>query len=139
MGKDIATNQSIPYEKLKGLQCIGGLDYARTTDFASCGLLFKYGGKRYWIEHTFVCHKALNIESRPIKFPVQEMTDRGLITIIYRDNISEKDISGWFLEQARKYHIKNIYCDDYRKSLLISFKGGLPLESVGADQLLMQK
>ncbi len=127
-----ATNQPIPYDELEGLQCLGALDYARITDFASCGLLFKYKGKRYWIEHTFVCHKALQIESRPIKFPVQEMVERGLITIIYRDNISEKDIAGWFLEQAKKYHIKNIYCDDYRKALLESEfqKVGLPLESV---------
>lgn len=130
--KILATNQLIPYDEIEGLQCLGAIDYARTTDFASCGLLFKYKGKRYWIEHTFVCHKALQIESRPIKFPVQEMVERGLITIIYRDNIREKDISGWFLEQAKKYHIKNIYCDDYRKALLESEfqKVGLPLESV---------
>ena len=136
-----ATNQPIPYDELEGLQCLGALDYARITDFASCGLLFKCKGKRYWIEHTFVCHKALQIESRPIKFPVQEMVERGLITIIYRDNISEKDIAGWFLEQAKKYHIKNIYCDDYRKALLESEfqKVGLPLESVRSGPITHAK
>ena len=92
--KILATNQPIP--DLTGLQCIGAIDYARTTDFASCGLLFKHGGKRYWIEHTFVCHLALKIESRSIKFPVREMVDRGLITIINRPNISASDISGVF-------------------------------------------
>lgn len=139
--KILATNQPIPYDELKGLQCIGGVDYARTTDFASCGLLFKHKGKRYWIEHTFVCHLALNIESRPIKFPVQEMADRGLITIIKRDNISAQDIAGWFLDQAKKYHIKNIYCDDYRKSLLESEfqKVGLPLESVRSGPITHAK
>ena len=139
--KILATNQPIPYDELEGLQCLGAIDYARTTDFASCGLLFKYKGKRYWIEHTFVCHKALQIESRPIKFPVQEMVERGLITIIYRDNISEKDIAGWFLEQAKKYHIKNIYCDDYRKALLESEfqKVGLPLESVRSGPITHAK
>ena len=139
--KILATNQPIPYDELSGLQCIGGVDYARTTDFASCGLLFKYKGKRYWIEHTFVCHLALNIESRPIKFPVQEMADRGLITIIKRDNISAQDIADWFLDQAKKYHIKNIYCDDYRKSLLESEfqKVGLPLESVRSGPITHAK
>ncbi len=139
--KILATNQPIPYDELYGLQCLGGIDYARTTDFASCGLLFKHKGKRYWIEHTFVCHLALKIESRPIKFPVQEMADRGLITIIYRDNISAQDISGWFLEQAKKYHIKNIYCDEYRKSLLESEfqKVGLPLESVRSGPITHTK
>jgi phage terminase large subunit-like protein len=105
---------------------------------ASC---LKHRGKRYWIEHTFVCHLALKVESRPIKFPVQEMADRGLITIIYRDNISAHDIAGWFLEQAKKYHIKCIYCDEYRKSLLESEfqKVGLPLESVRSGPITHAK
>ncbi len=139
--KILATNQPIPYDALEGMQCLGAIDYARTTDFASCGLLFKYRGKRYWIEHTFVCHLALKVESRPIKFPVQEMVERGLITIIRRDNISAQDIAGWFLEQAKKYHIKNIYCDEYRKSLLEAEfqKVGLPLEAVRSGPITHAK
>lgn len=130
--KILATNQPIPYNELEGLQCIGAIDYARTTDFASCGLLFKYKGKRYWIEHTFVCHLALEVESRPIKFPVREMADRGLITIINRPNISASDIANWFLEQAKKYNIIDIVCDSYRASLLESefSQKGLPLTEV---------
>lgn len=137
--KILATNQPIP--DLEGVSCIGAIDYARTTDFASCGLLFKYQGKRYWMEHTFVCHLALKIESRPIKFPVQEMVDRGLITIINRPNISAKDISNWFLEQAKKYHIKNICCDSYRASLLESqfAQDGLPLTEVRSGPITHAK
>ena len=136
-----ATNRPIPYDELEGLQCIGGLDYARTTDFASCGLLFKHKGLRYYIEHTFVCHLALQIESRPIKFPVREMEERGLITIIYRDAIRAEDISNWFLQQAKKYHIKNIACDSYRASLLESeFKNkGLPLTQVRSGPITHAK
>lgn len=139
--KILATNQPIPYAELEGLKCIGAIDYARTTDFASCGLLFKYKGKRYWIEHTFVCHLALEVESRPIKFPVQEMANRGLITIINRDNISASDISGWFLEQARKYHIIDIVCDDYRASLLESefSQRGLPLTKIRSGPITHAK
>lgn len=137
--KILATNQPIP--DLSGLQCIGAIDYARTTDFASCGLLFKYQGKRYWMEHTFVCHLALKIESRPIKFPVQEMVDRGLITIINRPNISASDISNWFLEQAKTYHIKGIYCDSYRAALLQSqfAQDGLPLGEVRSGPITHAK
>ena len=139
--KILATNQPIPYDELQGLQCLGALDYARTTDFASCGLLFKYQGKRYWIEHTFVCHLALKVESRPIKFPVQEMVDRGLITIINRPNISAADIAGWFLEQAKNYHIIDIACDSYRASLLESefTQKGLPLTEVRSGPITHAK
>ena len=127
-----ATNRPIPYDELKGLQCIGAVDYAQVTDFASCGLLFKHNGLRYWIEHTFVCHLALKVESRPIKFPVQEMVDRGLITIIQEDSIRPEYIAQWFLEQAKRYHIIDILADSFRISLLESTfqEHGLPLHQV---------
>ncbi len=126
-----ATNKPIPYDELKGLQCIGAVDYAQITDFCSAGLLFKHKGMRYWIEHTFVCHKALKIESRLIKFPVQEMVDRGLITIVKEDLIKPEYISQWFLEKAKDYHIIDIVADSYRVSLLEDeFKNnGLPLST----------
>ena len=127
-----ATNKPIPYDELEGAQCIGAFDYAQVTDFASCGLLFKRNGMRYWIEHTFVCHLALKVESRPIKFPVQEMVERGLITMVYGDSITPDHIAGWFLEQARRYHILNVAADSYRSALLQdAFQAaGLPLQEV---------
>ena len=139
--KIIATNQEIPYEKLKGMSCIGAIDYARVTDFASVGLLFKYGGKRYWLEHTFVCHKALEVQSRPIKFPVQEAVDKGLITIINRDTISADDIANWFLDMVKKYNITDIVADTYRFTLLESrFKElGLPFHEVRSGPITHAK
>lgn len=139
--KILATNKNIPYEKLKQLQCIGAIDYARLTDFASVGLLFKYNGLRYYLEHSFVCKRALEIESRPIKFPVREMADKGLITIVNRDAISAKDISQWFIEKAKIYNIKTIACDSYRSSALEEeFKQkGLPLEVVRSGPITHNK
>lgn len=130
--KILATNKPIPCNELKGLQCIGAVDYAEITDFASCGLLFKKDGKRYWIEHTFVCHKALKLESRKINFPVQETADRGLITIVYDDLIKPEMIATWFLEKAKKYHILNVVADNFRISNLQEefTKSGIPLKSV---------
>ena len=139
--KILKTNREIPYEELQGMQCLGALDYAMVTDFASCGLLFKHNGLRYWMEHTFVCHKALEIESRPIKFPVQEMVERGLITIVNGDSITPDIIADWFLEQQEKYNILDIFADDYREKLL---KGkfdevGLPLRTVRSGPITHAK
>lgn len=130
--KILATNRPIPYEGLEGLSCIGAIDFAQITDFASVGLLFKYNGLRYYIEHTFVCHKALQIESRQIKFPVMEAVGKGLITIVREDSISADIIANWFLEQAKRYHIQDIAGDSYRISLLKSkfSEVGLPLTEV---------
>lgn len=139
--KILATNKPIPYEELKGQQCIGAIDYAMITDFASVGLLFKYNGLRYYMEHTFVCHKALEIESRPIKFPVQEMADRELITVIREDSITPDVIADWFLEQAEKYNILDIVADSYRVSLLKSkfTEVGLPLSEVRSGPITHAK
>lgn len=130
--KIIATNKPIPYEKLKGLQCIGALDYAEIKDFASVGLLFKLDGKRYWIEHTFVNHQALKVESREIKFPVHEMVEKGLITIIYDETIKPKHIADWFIEQSKKYHILNIVADEFRATYIKQefSERGLPITIV---------
>lgn len=139
--KILETNQKIPYDELEGLSCIGAIDYAQITDFASVGLLFKHKGKRYWLEHTFVCHKALKIESRKIKFPVQEMADQGLITIIRQDTIPPEFIAEWFLTQAKKYNVLNIVADSYRVSLLKAKfqEAGLPLKEVRSGPITHAK
>lgn len=127
--KIMATNRDIPYDILENEMCIGSIDYAQITDFASCGLLFKKNGIRYFIEHTFVCKKALEIESRKIKFPVHEMADRGLITIVNEDSIKAEYIAQWFFEKSTEYNILDIVADQYRVSVLEDafLNAGLPL------------
>lgn len=125
-------DRPIPYNEIVGLDCIGWLDYASIRDFASVGLLFKHKGNRIGIEHTFVCHKALQIDSRPIKFPVQVAAGKGLITIVKGDSITPEHIADWFLRQAELYNIINIACDDYRAKLVEKtfVEKGLPLKIV---------
>ena len=139
--KILKTNQLIPYDKLKGLSCIGAIDYAQINDFCSVGLLFKHNGMRYWVEHTFVCHKALEMESRKIKFPVREMADRGLITIVKDDFIKPEYLSQWFLDKAKDYHILDIVADDYRVSVLEEEfqKRGLPLHTTRSGPITHAK
>lgn len=139
--KILATNKPIPLDELAGLNCIGTIDYAMINDFASVGLLFKHKGKRYFIEHTFVCHKALKVESRKINFPVMEAEAQGLITIVKADTISADIIANWFLEKAKEYYIQNIVCDSYRASLLeTKFQEvGLPLKQVRSGPITHAK
>lgn len=130
--KVLKTNRPIPYEELKGARCIGCLDYALINDFVSVGLLFKYKNDRVFIEHTFVCHKALEIESRKIKFPVREAAEKGLITIVNEDAISPRIIADWFIEMQKTYDIYKIVADDFRLSLVKEEfeRRGLPFDSV---------
>lgn len=139
--KILATNKPIPYEEMKGLKCIGAIDYAEIYDFASVGLLFKHNGKRIYMEHTFVCHLALQVESRKINFPVDEMVERGLITIVYDDLIDPELIADWFIEKAKLYNIVDIVADDFRVSILRSVfkRRGLPLSKVRTGYITHSK
>ena len=139
--KILATNKPIPYEEREGLTCIGGIDYASIRDFCSCGLLFKLDGKRYWLEHTFVNKKALEIPSREIKFPVMEMVDKELITIVKEETIRPETVSAWFLEKAQLYNIINIAADMHRATYLKQeFDDvGLPLEIVRSGPITHSK
>jgi len=111
-----ATNQKIPYEELKGMTCIGAIDYADTTDFVGVGLLFKKGEKRYWIHHTFINQKSLN--SNKYKVDIQLAKEKGLITIIKDETNRPEHLVKWFAEQAKLYKIKLIASDLYRINYL---------------------
>lgn len=128
--KIVATNQKIPI--LDGCTCIGGVDYASIRDFVGCGLLFKFGDKRVWLHHTFICHKALTLPGRKIKFDIELAKKMKLCTILKEDSVNPKYIVDWFLEMATKYNITDIKADSYRKSLLASAfnEAGLPLSDV---------
>src|SRR5690625_2097239 len=110
----LATHEPIPYDELEGLSCIGAIHYAQATDLAGGAVWLKYRGKRYWVEHSFVCPRSLTMESRRIKAPIREWAEQGLLTIINRDSITAADVAQWFVEQGKRYNIINILSDRYR-------------------------
>ncbi|MGL5244159.1 MAG: terminase TerL endonuclease subunit [Sarcina sp.] len=136
-----STNQPIP--DINNYCCIGGVDFASTRDFVGCGLLFKIGDKRVWLHHSFICHKALEIKGRAIKFDVKLAEKEGLCTILKEDTIKPKYIAQWFLSKVSKYNVNilDICCDRYRKMLLeTAFKEvGLPLSDVGNGYITHNK
>lgn len=127
-GNVLATNQPVP--DLAGLPCIGGLDYAETSDYVGCGLLFRKLEKYIWLHHSFVCNASL-LKARP-KFPIEEAVEKGLCTIIYDKHIPAEIIAAWFLEQSRKYALQWVSIDLFRESVVKSAfaQAGLPVEVI---------
>lgn len=113
----LATNKPLPKE-LKGIDAIGGVDFADVRDFCSVGLLFKQDGKRYWIQHTFVHHLALELQD--INPDIIEIgKEKGLITVIHDEkSINPDRVVNWFLEQLKLFKIKKVAMDDYRSVIL---------------------
>ncbi|WP_293969707.1 terminase TerL endonuclease subunit [uncultured Ruminococcus sp.] len=120
----LATNQPIP--DLKGKTCVFGIDYTKTTDFLSVGLLFDIDNKIYWITHSWVCEKSADLSR--IKFPVQAAEEEGLLTIVKGVEIPPEYPVEWLKEKQKIYNIVGGGLDNYRFTLLKN-----PLQSIGFD------
>jgi phage terminase large subunit-like protein len=122
----LATNQPIP-PQLKGMDAIGGVDFADVRDFCSVGVLAKYKGKRYWLQHTFIHHMALQLQDIN-KDIIQLALDKGLAEIVYDKSISPERVVNWFLEKSKTFYIKKICMDTFRSTIL-----GPKLEEAGFE------
>jgi phage terminase large subunit-like protein len=109
-----ATEQDFP--DLKGIECIGAIDYSDTTDFVGVGLFFKQGKKRYWKHHTFINHKSLKLNN--YRVDIELAIEQGLVTIIKDETNKPEHLVKWFAEQAKSHNIKFIASDMYRINYL---------------------
>jgi phage terminase large subunit-like protein len=112
----LATNQPVP-EELVGLDAIGGLDFCDVRDFCSVGILLKYKGKRYWLQHTFIHYMALELQNIN-KDIIQIALKKGLAEMVYGKSIDPEKVVAWFIKIAEKYYIKKICMDTYRATIL---------------------
>lgn len=110
----LKTNGEVP--DLTGKTCVCGIDFSKTTDFVSAFLLFKSSGKYYGIHHSWFC-TASNDKHR-LKIPLNEMAERGILTIVNDVEVNPTVIAEWVNEQRMKYNLEKIAIDSYRYSLL---------------------
>jgi len=101
---------------LTGKTCVCGIDFSKTTDFVSAFLLFKHDGKYYGKHHSWFC-TASNDKHR-IKIPLDQMAERGLLTIVNDVEINPVLIAEWVEEQRLTYNLEKVAIDSYRYSLL---------------------
>ena len=105
-----------PMIALAGLDCIGGIDYAKTTDFVSAGLLFLCDGVYYWHGHTWVCKQSKDLHR--IHAPLDTWEQQGLLTYVDDVEIDPDIPAKWMEEQGEQYNITKVCIDTYRWSLL---------------------
>ncbi|RDY20718.1 terminase TerL endonuclease subunit [Criibacterium bergeronii] len=101
---------------LKGVECIGSIDFADLRDFASVGLRWKYKGKTYFRQHTFIHETSLQLTK--FNIDIDECVKKGWATIVpaYKyPTISADLIADWFDEQAKQgYYVSKIKADSFR-------------------------
>ena len=101
---------------LTGWTCVCGIDFSKTTDFVSAFLLFKNQEQRYGIHHSWFC--TASADKHRIKIPLDDMAQRGLLTIVNDVEISPSIIADWIQEQRMIYNIEKIAIDSYRYTVL---------------------
>lgn len=113
-----ATNQEIDEQSIYGMPCVGGIDYMKTTDFLSAGLLYRIGEKDYWIQKTWVCRHSKDLLK--IKAPLEAWAVKGDIEWVDAKEIPPELPAAWLANEAAKRNsqILRIGIDDYRYQLL---------------------
>ena len=101
---------------LTGMTCVCGIDFSKTTDFVSAFLLFKKGEKFYGKHHSWFC--ANSNDKQRIKIPLNEMVERGLLTIVNDVEINPDIVATWVNEQRMIYNLEKVAIDSYRYTLL---------------------
>ncbi|WP_415990620.1 terminase TerL endonuclease subunit [Intestinibacter bartlettii] len=120
----MATNQE--FIDLKGKDCVGGIDFAKSNDFIGCCLIFYENEKYYVLQHTFICTKSRDLLG--IKAPLKDWASKGDCTFIDDVEIPPEIVVQWFDTMKQKYNIKKIAIDYFRFSLLNSC-----LKQIGFD------
>ena len=110
----LKTNGEMP--DLRGKPCMCGIDFSKTTDFVSAFLLFKQEERYYGIHHSWFC--TASADKHRIKLPLDQMAERGLLTIVDDVEINPTLIAEWVNEMRMIYNIEKIAIDNYRYSLL---------------------
>ena len=113
-----ATNQPVDEDAIYGMPCVGGIDYMKSTDFLSAGLLYRVGEKDYWIQKTWVCKSCRDLPK--IKAPLTEWAVKGDIEFVDAKEIPPELPAIWLENEAAKRNsrILLIGIDDYRYQLM---------------------
>lgn len=117
---------------LRGMTCVLGIDYARTTDLVGACLLFHRDGGWQVVPHAWWCtHSA---DAGEVKAPLQKWADEGWVTIVDDVDISPELPCTWARDTAAALDatIQMAALDDYRLALM---KGALA-EVLGFDSSL---
>lgn len=113
---DLMAACSKPWIDLTGVECVGSIDYADIRDFASAGLRWKIDGKHYFMQHTWIHEKSLQLAKYNID--IDECVKNGWATIVKSEEhatISPELLAQWFIDKMNEgYYITKIKADRFR-------------------------
>lgn len=128
-----------PLPDLRGCPCVAGLDYAKTTDFVSAGLLFRRGDEYLWMQHTWVCRASLDLPK--IKAPLDDWAEKGYITFVDAPEIPPDMPAQWLEDMGQIYNITALGIDNFRITLMSKAlkEHGFDTDKGGANNIRLCK
>lgn len=111
-------------ESLRGSECIVGIDFTKTTDWASVNLHFKDGDKRIDINKAWMCMESPELHR--LKCPYDDWAEKGYIEKVYDIEVHPDLIVNYIFEMSKIYRIKMVCLDSFRYALLRDY-----LEKIG--------
>ena len=128
-----------PLPDLRGCSCVAGIDYMKTTDFLSAGLLFRYKGVFYWMQHSWVCRKSPDLPR--IKAPLEDWEKLGYLTFVDGPEISPDVPAEWLANMGQRYNITLLGMDNFRYTLLTRAlrEAGFDTDKGGANNIMLTK
>ena len=128
-----------PLPDLRGCPCVASLDYAKTTDFVSAGLLFRRGDEYLWMQHTWICRASLDLPK--IKAPLDDWAEKGYITYVDGPEIPPDLPAAWLEEMGQVYNITVLGIDNFRITLMSKAlrEHGFDTDKNGANNIRLCK
>ena len=128
-----------PLPDLEGCSCVAGVDYMKTTDFLSAGLLFKHKGLFCWMQHTWVCRASLDLPR--INAPLNEWEEKGYLTFCEGPEIPPDVPAEWLAGMAQTYNVTLLGLDNFRYTLLTRAlrEAGFDTDKGGANNIMLTK
>lgn len=112
--EQIYNDERFALEELRGFPCVGGCDFAETTDLCAAVILVRdINGKSYVYPHFWIpeakadikiddgIHNPLNPEQRDYR----RWAARGLVTIVPGSEVYVADVADWFYQIYEDYRI----------------------------------
>lgn len=127
----LSTNKDIP--NLEGASCTIGIDYTKVNDMMSVGLLFLKGGIYYWVSHSWFCTNSRDKDR--IKAPLEEWSEKGLLTIVDDIEINPDMATEWIQEQLIKYNFVKLGVDNFRLALLSKSMKNIGIDATNKEQV----
>jgi len=127
----LAASRPIDLARLRGRECVAGIDYAKTTDMVGACLLFHVGGEWQVVPHAWWCTRSA--DAGEVKAPLGEWAAAGQLTIVDSVEVPPDSVAAWIASTADSLgaSVRGVSIDSYRFTLMRR-----ALEGIGIDPSL---